>query len=246
MRLKREAETRRIEVDFATESFDSAARMLLRATSLYISNLPFLAALTLVVYLPVKLALQIVCYLLNVANDSLLSYALLEILDLVLSALVIPAAIYGMMGKLRTGRRPGLRDCLRWGRRQWGRLLWNKVKVEITVGLRALLLFVPGIIAMARLALTDAVVSIEADAAAEPLARSSELTHGMRWRVFFVLLPFLPVDLFGAWLVMSVPSRLGFALADCALAIAEQWLTVAVMLMYLGVVKPRKRATGKH
>ncbi|MBZ5581498.1 MAG: hypothetical protein LAQ30_04695 [Acidobacteriia bacterium] len=245
--MERESGRRRIEVDFATEPFDSAPRMLLRSTGLYLSHLPFLATVTLVVYLPVKLAVQLVFSLLNVSNESVLSYALLEVLDLVLSALVIPAAIYGVVGKLRSGRRPRVWESLRWGRRQWGRLLWNKVKVEITVGLRALLLIVPGITAMARLALTDAVVAIEADSAAEPLARSSDLTHGRRWRVFFVLLPFLPVDLFGAWLVLAVPSRVGFALADCALAVAEQWLTVAVMLMYLGVAgRSKERAAKKR
>ena len=227
----------RLTVDFATEPFDSAPRALVRASRLYVSNLPFLAAITVLVYLPVKLAVQLACHLLDVPTDGILSYSLLEIGDLVLSALVIPAAIYGLMEKLRTGKTAGLRDSLRWGRRQWVRVLWNKFKVEITIALWGLLLIVPGIMAMARLALTDAIVSIEADRESDPLQRSTVLSKGRRWRILLVVAVFAVVDLVGGALVLGASSRVGFALADCALAVLEQWFTAAVLVMYLGTVK---------
>jgi len=45
---------------------------------LLIVNLPFLAALTLVVYLPAKLLIQFGCYVGNVPGEGLLSYLLME------------------------------------------------------------------------------------------------------------------------------------------------------------------------
>ena len=147
--------------------------------------------------------------------------------DIFLGALVVPAAIYGLVQYCRTGRTAPIGEAFRWGRRQWLRTLGNKLKVEVTVTLWGALLFIPGIVAMIRLIFTDVIVAIEADRQPDPLNRSRELSHGHRWRIFFVLLPLTILDLAGMFFVLDrnqgvVNSRLLFAIAESLLAVPGQ------------------------
>jgi hypothetical protein len=219
--------------------FASAPGVLARSLKVFLAHLPFLAAVTLAIFLPGKLLLQAACYTLDIAPEGLASFLLMDLSDLVLGAWAIPAAIHGVT----TGE--PVPECLRYGRRLWGRMLRNKFKVEITIALYTLLLFVPGFIAMAKLALTDAIVALEGDHEPEPLARSAELTAGIRWRVFFVVAPLAVFDLAGSfYLLGSLPgashSRWMLALVDSVWAVAGMWMTVAGLMMYLGRTgKPR-------
>jgi hypothetical protein len=235
-----------LEIDFPTEPFAAPLPVLLRAFRLYLSNFTWIAALTLAVFLPGKLLLQFICEVTDVPPGGMLSYALLEISDLVLSALVVPALVYGLISVMRTGRAPAMAECLRWGRRQYAKTLWNKIKVEITIMLWGALLVIPGIIATIRLVFTDIVVAVEADLETDPMARSRELTRGRRWRVFLVLAPMMLLDLAATFLILdripgATDSRLLFAAADATLNVLAQLTTVAALLMYLGLLPPAKK-----
>ena len=84
-----------LETDFLTTPFTSPFPLLRDAVGVFFTNLPFLAAATLVVYVPGKLATQFLCYLLDVPFDGLLSYFFLEISDLLLSAVVLGQDAHG-------------------------------------------------------------------------------------------------------------------------------------------------------
>ncbi len=233
----------RIEIDFPTEPFHSVWRLLVRSTVLFFANLRFLAAVTLLVYLPAKLALQLVLYVLDVPTGGIVTYLALDSSDLVLSALVIPAVVYGLVAKFRGGQIASVRESLRWGRRQWGKTLWIMFKVEVTVALWGALLVIPGVVAMVRLIFTDVIVAIEADRETDVLARSRELAKGHGWRIFLVLLPLMAASLVGTFLILgaceeAAYSRVVMALADSVLSVGGQFTTVAILLMYLGVVRP--------
>jgi hypothetical protein len=215
------------------QPFDSAPRLLARSARVFLGNLPFLAAVTLAVFIPGKLLFQFIGYLLDVPPDGIASYLLMDFSDLVLGSLAGAAAIYGLT------TRKGVAASLRRGRQLWARMFWTRIKVEVTIALWMLLLFVPGIIATVKLALTESIVVLE-DREPEPLDRSRELTEGRRWRIFFVIAPLLLLDLVGSIGVLSLlpdvaHSRLLLALVDCVLAIVSMWTTVAGLLMYLGV-----------
>jgi hypothetical protein len=235
----------------SAQPFDSAPRLLGRSAAFFFVNLPVLAALTLAVMIPGNLLVQGLCYLLDVPADGILSYVLLEIGDLVFGAFAAGAVIYSVAGKLRTGRAPALAESLRWGRRIWLRMLWNEFKMEITVGLWSLLIFIPGLMALVRLFLVLPVAALETDEA-DALRRSEELTRGIRWRIFFVALPLVVIDLFGSFVILdALPgaghSRLLLALADSALAVAGQWTTVAAVLIYVARAHGlREAATATH
>ena len=104
-------------------------------------------------------------------------------------------------------------------------------------------------VAMVKLVFADAIVAIEADRESQVLERSRTLSRGRRWRIFFVLAPLMLLDLLATYLVLGgltgvAHSRLAIALADSALSVGGQWTTVAILLMYLGVIDTgQKRVT---
>lgn len=240
-----------LQIDFPTERFESAPRLLLRSAALFFSNLQFLAAVTLVVFLPGKLLLQFCLYLADVPTGGVLAYLLMDFTDLILGALVIPAAMYGLIGRLRGGRVPALGECLRWGGRQWLRMFGYNLAVEITIALYGALLIVPGVMAMVRLVFVSAIVAIEADREPRPLARSSDLSKGHRWRIFFVLLPVMVIQLVFTFLVLGrveglLHSRIALAVGDALFSVGGQWMTAIELLLYLGLIEAVKPAPAKR
>jgi uncharacterized membrane protein YjgN (DUF898 family) len=231
-----------IAIDFPVEPFHSVPRLLLRSLTLFGSNLPFIAGVTLLVFLPATLALQFAYSLLNVATNGILSYILMSAGDLVLAALAVPAILYGLTLKLRDGKLPPLADSLRWGRRQWGKTLWNTFKMEVSILLASLLLLIPGIIVAIDLIFTETIVALEADLTTGVRERTRALAHGHRWRIFFAMLPLSVLGLLGSMLVLktlegAANSRALLALADSLLTVVGQLSTVAVLLIYLGLIE---------
>ena len=230
-----------LEIDFRAEPFVSIGGLLLRATHLFFANLPFLTGVTLAVLLPGKLVLQLVCAGFDLPAEGVASYLVMDFGDLVFSALVMPAAIYGLVLHLRSGKPSPAGEALRWGRRQWGKSLWNQFKAEITIMLWGALLIVPGIVAMIKLIFVETIVAIEADRENEVLQRSRELTAGRRWRIFVALLPALPISLahmyaglralqYSRWLMVPV---------DGLLSVLDHWMTAVVLLIYMSLVSPQ-------
>ena len=229
-----------LRIDFAAEAFDSAPKLLARSAALYFGNLPRVAAVTLMVFLPAKLALEWLCWALEVAEGGVTAYALSAVSDLVLGALAAPAVVYLLVARLRTGRPAGIGESLRWGWRLWGKSLWNSFKMEVTVALWTLLLVVPGVVAMVRLAFTEVVVAVEGNRTADVLGRSRELSAGRGWRIFFVVAALGLVELLAWGGVLRL--RLGMALTDSLLAVVSQWSTSAALLMYLGITRASARS----
>lgn len=238
---QREFQRGYLEIGFRSEPFDSAWNLLRASARIYFSNFWFLAAITLIVFLPAKLALQGISDWLDVPKGGLAAYLTMDLSDLVLSAFAVPAAIYGLIERLRTGKPAPLARSLRWGWRQWAKTLWNKFKVEITVTLWGTLFLIPGVVAMVRLIFTDVIVAIEADKVSAVLERSRDLSRGIGWRIFAVLVPVMIVEVAGPFLILdavggSSASRPVIAIVDSLLSVVGQWSTVIVLLMYLGVV----------
>lgn len=229
-----------LAIDFAVEPLGSPARVLGRSLRLFVANLPFVASVTLAVFIPGKLLTQFLGYVLDVPVEGILSYLLLDASDLILGALAVPAIIYGITVKLRTGRTPTTGEALRWAKPLWGRMLWNKFKVDVTVMLWSLLIFVPGIIAAVRLALTESALAVEGDACADPLARSRELTAGAGWLIFLAAAPVVILDTVGSFLFLDVlgnQPRWMLATGDALMAILAGWTTIALLLIYVGRIR---------
>ncbi len=237
-----------LELNFSIEPWLSIGAIIVRATSLFFATLPFLTAVTLAVCLPGKLVLQFACYMLDLPTDGWISYIVMDIGDLALSALVVPATIYGLVHRFRTGKTAPLTESLRWGRRQWAKTLWNKFKVEITIGLYSLLLIVPGIVAAVRLVFADVIVAVEGDDTSAVLDRSRDLSRGRGWRIFAAILPALPLGLLQTLAALGALkySRFLMAGADSIAAVLDQWMTIAVLLLYLPLAAPAKQPATRQ
>jgi hypothetical protein len=239
-----------LDVNFPSEPFDSPWRLLLASTRVFFANLGFLAMVTLAIFLPGKAALQIIFEWLDVPKSGLAAYLGMDLSDLVLGSLAAPAAIYGLMERFRTGKTAPLGRSLRWGLRQWLKMLWTRLKVEITITLWGALFVIPGVVAMVRLIFTDPIVAIEGDRAPAVLERSRDLSRGRGWRIFAVVIPVMLVELAGPFLIFdaiggSEASRPVIALVDSLLSVGGQWAMVIVLLMYLGVVQAKHAAGAK-
>jgi hypothetical protein len=243
--MEREFRQGHIEIDFASEPFDSPMRLVVRALRMFVRRFAIIAAITLAVFIPGSLALQGICEALDVPINGIPFYLVMQVLDIMMASFVAPAVVYALVGS-----QSGFDTALRWGRRQFGKTLWNEIKVNVIVTLRLLLLVVPGVMAMLRFIFTDIVVAIEGDLAPDPMARSTELSRGRRWRLFAALAPIAIVNMGAEFLILDRPgiveSRVLFALADSALNIFGQLTTVAVLLIYLGLVPPKRPAKAKR
>ncbi|HXS94509.1 MAG TPA: hypothetical protein VN736_07880 [Candidatus Limnocylindrales bacterium] len=230
-----------LDLEFPVEPLGSAPRTLWRATVLYLRNLPFLAVLTLLIVLPVKLAIDFVAEGVTGPAASILS----GVTDLFVQALLAPAAIFGIVVAMASGKHPRFGEALRWGRRQYWKMLWNSFKAEVTIALYALLLIVPGIIKYVALLFVEPVVALEGDLTANALRRSEELTAGRRWRIFGVLAPLAIFNLALSALALYGLQRASTqwyqtAVAETALSLIDLWITVASLVMYLGIVKEKQ------
>src|SRR5215471_18717789 len=168
--MDREFRKGHLEPGLYVSQFTSPIGLVAQALRLFAVRFGMIAAITLAVFLPGNLALQVVCEALDLPISGVPFYLLMEALDLVLASLVAPAVVYALVGKS-----PGFGAAMRWGRRQFRKTLWNEIKVNITVILWGALLIVPGIVAMTRLIFTDTVVAIEADREPDPMQRSRKL-----------------------------------------------------------------------
>jgi hypothetical protein len=227
-----------LEITPPAARFDSPLRLLGATFRLFGSRFGFIAAVSLLVYLPGHLLYQFAASALGIPSNGILSFALMEVADLVLSSLAIPAIVYGLV---RDSAATG--DALRWGRRLWMRTLTRQVLVEITVLLYGALLIVPGLVAMVRLALVPVVVAVEGDRQPQPLERSRGLARGRMWRMIAVLFPLGLVDLAANFLLLGRiagvdQARVIFAFAESGLAVVSQLTTVATLLLYLGCIEP--------
>lgn len=235
----------RANLDRPVVSFTSVAGMLGHSLAVYFGNFGLIAKVTLAAYAPLKLTVFLFCDQIGVAPGGTAASLIRDGADMILAALVAPAVIYGMMARLQSRPAPPLNECLRRGRKLWGRTLWNDIKADITIGLRLALLIIPGIMAMVRLCFVEEIVAIEGEAETDVLARSREISEGHGWKIFFVCLPAAALSFAGEWLLFSLMARLGLswltaAALDSVMAVASQWGTILLLLMYLALSQPRK------
>lgn len=234
-----------IDPGVPVESFDSVPRLLLRTLRIYGANLPFIAGVTLLVFLPATLLLQFLYWVLEIPRDGMLSYALMSVSDIVLAALSVPAVLFGLTLKLRDGKLPPLWDALRWGVRQFRKMLWNTFKMEISILLASLLLLIPGIMTAIALIFTETIVALEGDRTEDVRNRSVTLARGHRWRIFFAMLPLTLIGMVALKLFEgAATSRVWMAAADSLVTVVDQISTVAVLLIYLALNRPRVTAGG--
>lgn len=159
-----------------------AARLHL-AIALYLGELPRIAAILLLCYLPVALGSSVLIMTGSTVFPMWGFRLAFQGLYFVFVTLAM-GAILNLLAERVEGRRPRLLQALREGFGCWARLLLARVFAGLLVGLGLILFVVPGLVSWGRLVLTGSAVVLEEERPVDSLRRSAELVRGRAWPTF--------------------------------------------------------------
>ncbi|QDV84095.1 hypothetical protein TBK1r_30400 [Stieleria magnilauensis] len=220
------------------------------ACRLLSNHLVLFSAIILTVWLPGNLLINYLAYYV---------YSEDEIVDLMRSTMWIEGifgpvyigAMIHVLWKLKRGEYAGYSEAIGVGIRNWGRLFAARLVAGLIVTLGFLVLIIPGIVLQVRYALLDSAVVLDDADAHSARVRSTELTVGMRWQIFFAAILFfvpymflsvaiyLPVDFYPQLDTMATSVVL-----DCFLDIVYAIIQIVMFLFYWEAVAKETSSTG--
>jgi uncharacterized membrane protein len=149
------------------------------------------------------------------------------------------AAVVYALSEITSGRPATYRESMAVGFRNWGRLFGATFIADLYIALGLIALIVPGLILLVRYALLDPVVVLEGQGITASRARSTALTAGRRWPIFWVLVVLLtPYILLGLGANAALgalglgDSIIAGATASSLIEIAACLIQIAMFLFY--------------
>jgi len=258
-----------LEIDFPVPPAEGAFNLFKVAIKIFFSNWIPIGKIVFLFILPYSLLFHSYIYLLK---DSIVDphkwirtpYELIlwGLPQGILMAVVIPSVIYCLIGCLRNGHPPPLRESLRWGLYRAPRFwVWNMIAfIIVAVGL--FLFIVPGIILAVRYIFVGAVISVEASGGQSVFKRSKEISSGHGWTIFsamilcwglFMLItaPFIAIEhypLGGLYGILTLILNgieaekivfltfLVYTIVTPLVSLISQFWVVLILLLYLSLV----------
>jgi hypothetical protein len=220
--------------------FSEAVRILSRQIELF-------AAIILTVWLPGNILTNYIAYNVKGASDVGV-LKLTMFIETIFGPIYIGALVYALF-QIKSGRTVTYREAMTVGIKKWGTLLIARLAAGLFILLGLIAIVIPGMILAVRYSLLDAAVIVEDKWPAESRARSTKLTTGRRWQifwsavVFFVTLivlslaMYLPLDFIESLNIMPV----GVVL-DCTLDIAYAIIQIVIFLFYWESIQEEKCA----
>jgi uncharacterized membrane protein len=160
-------------------------------------------------------------------------------------------AMIHALSELKQGYRPSYSRSMRVGLQNWGRLFVARLIAGLVVVLGLIAFIIPGIVLMVRYALLDPAVVLEGAGPVDAIKRSTVLTAGVRWQIFFAGLSF-----FVAWVLFTILIYLPLGIwpqydtlaanvaLDCVLDITFGIIQI-VMFLYYWQSAEQERAAGE-
>ncbi len=160
----------------------------------------------------------------------------------------IGALVYALF-QIKSGRTVTYKEAIAIGFKKWGSLFAARFVAGILIGLGSVALVIPGVILAVRYSLLDPAVIIEGRGTSESRARSTELTVGRRWQIFWAaVLFFVPYMI----LCTAIDLPLGFiesldimpveVVLDCILDIAFAVIQIVLFLFYWEATQDQRHA----
>ena len=162
--------------------FDEAVRILC-------ANLALLGAIILTIWLPGNLLTNYLTFEVFGEDDLAKTIRVTLWIERIFGPIYIGAMIYAL-AQLKQGQRPTYSEAMTVGFRNWGRLFVARFVAGLLIGFGIIALIVPGIVLAVRYALLDPAVILEDANVSESRKRSTQLTEGIRWQIFFAALLF--------------------------------------------------------
>lgn len=221
-----------LALDFPLPVITDLGALMDAGAQLFFFNLALIAKVSLVVWLPVRFAVNYVTYAAG-SQDAIGAVKAEAWLQLLVGCIVMPALIYGLVEKMN-GRTPTLSACYNWGLKKAWRMLRARFLVNLAIVIGLVFLIVPGIFFAVVFALVEPVVAIEKEPREGVLTRSQDLTKGVRLRIFgagaitlalvllLSLLLALPLTIFDHWFLSAVfdlITDVGFGFLTCVLLV---------------------------
>jgi hypothetical protein len=164
--------------------------------------------------------------------------SLVLMIELAFGPLVAGATIT-TLARIKQGMPIGYRVALTEGFNAWGRLLVVRVITGVLIALGLLALVVPGLILLVRYALVDSVAVLEGALAAQARQRSTALTAGLRWAIFWtgglLFAGVVSLGMLLSLLLDGIPRLNHFVvrvLVDSMLSVTQCAFTIALFLFY--------------
>jgi len=150
-----------------------------------------------------------------------------------------PLVVAGTLAALlaiRRGQAPRYLSAMRWAFLAWPRLFVARLVVSAVVLAGFVLLVVPGVLALVRLAFVDSLVVIDDLPIGRALSLSNRLTAGRRWGIFWAG----GIIFVGVFLVAATVSALASladhfvvqVMADCLIAVTQTVFTITMFVFY--------------
>lgn len=159
--------------------------ILKHAWSVYKSNFGVIAAVILVICLPIDLLSSYMdCFVFD-PDDFRKSFKFSRFLDNFIG-IIATAAIISIGYKASLGERSSFRSALSTGATSWGRMWWTRFLSGVAIILGCLLLFAPGLYLMIRLSLVESIAVCEHVSGSTAMRRSFEVTRGRVWKLFLL------------------------------------------------------------
>ena len=174
--------------------------------------------------------------------------SLVLMIELAFGPLVAGATIT-TLARIKQGMPTGYWVALGEGFNAWGRLLVVRVITGVLIALGLLALVVPGLLLLVRYALVDSVAVLEGALAGEARQRSTALTAGLRWAIFWtgglLFAGVVSLGMLLSLLLDGIPRLNHFVvrvLVDSMLSVTQCVFTIALFLFYW---RARMSVTGR-
>jgi uncharacterized membrane protein len=219
------------------------------AIRLLCANFVLFSAIILTVWLPGNIFTNYRTFGATDEDALFRSFRINSFISLIFEPIAIGALIYSL-AQLKGGKRPGYLEAMAVGFRNWGRVFVAQLLTSILITLALVVLIVPGVVLAVRYALLYPVVVLEGAGTDKARRRSTELTRGVRWQIFwagflflaayvsFTFLIYVPLELLPDLDTMATSIAL-----DCVADIAFAPIQIVMFLYYWQAVE-RERATG--
>ena len=200
---------------------------------------PFLfSAIILTVWLPGNVLVDYLGHYVLHSEDLFKQIRVTMWIETIFGPIYIGAMVYAL-ARLKEGRDVSYLEAIAVGFKNWGRLFAARFVAGLLIVLGLVALIVPGIVLLVRYALLDCVVVLEGAPTTTARARSTLLTAGRRWQIFWAAVVFICAFIALSFLVyfpQSLAEQLNVmaydVVADCFSDLAFAVIQITMFLFY--------------
>jgi len=196
---------------------------------LYRKHFGVVATVVVVIWLPLELLSSYMDYFVFGPDDIRKSFKLSQFLDNFVG-IIATAAVISIGFSSCAGKDAAFGSALAVGASSWGRMWWTRFLTRLSIVLGFLLLIIPGIYLLVRLALVEPVVICERVSGTTAIRRSFELTEERDWEVVILGLVYGIVTIAAIACVVLPP--IFIPALDHWLVNAATWLLADVIVAF--------------